>query len=89
MQAGGAVLVGTGVDAIHHHATTLLTQAEAYRAMQLTRSPFGDGRTAQRIAATLAEALPVHKGASVLPLAPPVRSMPRPAHPMTAFAAHA
>lgn len=89
VQAGGAVLVGTDVDAIHHHATALLTQADAYRAMQLARSPFGDGRTAQRIAATLAEALPAHKGASVLPFAPPVRSMPRPAQPMTAFAAHA
>ncbi|GAB4087721.1 UDP-N-acetyl glucosamine 2-epimerase [Hydrogenophaga soli] len=54
VQAGGAVLVGTDVDGIHRHATTLLTHGAAYRAMQLVRSPFGDGHSAQRIATTLA-----------------------------------
>ena len=89
VQVGGAVLVGTDVDAIHRHATELLTQVDAYRAMQLARSPFGDGHTAQRIAAALAGALPGRKGSSVLPFAPAVHSTPRTAHPVTAVAAHA
>ncbi len=89
VQVGGAVLVGTDVDTIHRHATALLTQADAYRAMQLVRSPFGDGHTAQRIAATLAGAPPARRGASVLPFALPVHSPAHPTHAVAAFANHA
>ncbi|MEY2684987.1 MAG: hypothetical protein RJA09_2131, partial [Pseudomonadota bacterium] len=89
VQVGGAVLVGTDVDTIHRHATALLTRADAYRAMQLVRSPFGDGHTAQRIAATLAGAPPARRGASVLPFAPPVHSPARPTPAVAAFASHA
>jgi UDP-N-acetylglucosamine 2-epimerase (non-hydrolysing) len=88
VQVGGAVLVGTDVDAIHRHATALLTQTDAYRAMQVVRSPFGDGNTAQRIAAVLGGATPARRGASMRPLAPPVYSPQRPSHTLAAIASH-
>jgi UDP-N-acetylglucosamine 2-epimerase len=89
VQVGGALLVGTDVDTIHRHATSLLTQTDVYRGMQLVRSPFGDGHTAQRIAAALAGAPPARRGASVLPFAPPVHSPARPTPAVAAFASHA
>jgi UDP-N-acetylglucosamine 2-epimerase (non-hydrolysing) len=54
LQAGGARLVGTDVHCIVDEASKLLKQGAIYRAMQLTVSPFGDGRSAQRIADVLA-----------------------------------
>lgn len=50
VQAGGALLVGTDTARIVQAASRLLDQDEAYRAMQLTTSPFGDGHSAERIA---------------------------------------
>jgi UDP-N-acetylglucosamine 2-epimerase (non-hydrolysing) len=50
VQAGGALLVGTDTARIVQAASRLLDQHEAYRAMQLTTSPFGDGHSAERIA---------------------------------------
>lgn len=47
--AGAARLVGTDQAAIVAHATELLTQPEAYRAMAQVASPYGDGRAAARI----------------------------------------
>jgi UDP-N-acetylglucosamine 2-epimerase (non-hydrolysing) len=54
LQAGGARLVGTDVNCIAEEASKLLTQGAIYRAMQLAVSPFGDGRSARRIADVLA-----------------------------------
>lgn len=54
VEAGGAVLVGTYVAEICRQAKRLLEDKSAYRLMQLSRSPFGDGNAAQRIAAILA-----------------------------------
>jgi UDP-N-acetylglucosamine 2-epimerase len=83
VQAGGAVLVGTDVDGILRHATTLLTRADAYRAMQLTHSPFGDGHSAQRIAATLVGVPVAQVHAPTMGWAPPVRASARPVSLMT------
>ncbi|MDZ4292762.1 MAG: UDP-N-acetylglucosamine 2-epimerase (non-hydrolyzing) [Hydrogenophaga sp.] len=55
VQAGGARLVGTDTERIVDAASALLTQDVIYRAMQLTTSPFGDGRSAQRIADILSQ----------------------------------
>lgn len=54
--AGGARLVGTDPQCIVHHALELLDDPAAWRAMQLPASPFGDGHSAARIAAILAQA---------------------------------
>ena len=56
VEAGGATLVGTDAASIVAAATRLLGDASAHGAMQLDRSPFGDGRAAERIAAILSEA---------------------------------
>jgi UDP-N-acetylglucosamine 2-epimerase (non-hydrolysing) len=55
VQAGGALLVGTDTERIVKEASRLLDQPEAYRAMQLSTSPFGDGHSAERIAYILSE----------------------------------
>ncbi len=52
--AGGAKLVGTDVRQIVEQSATLLSDDAAWRAMQLPASPFGDGRSARRIADILA-----------------------------------
>jgi UDP-N-acetylglucosamine 2-epimerase (non-hydrolysing) len=52
--AGGARLVGTDVRQILEQSRTLLTDEDAWRAMQLSASPFGDGLSASRIAGILA-----------------------------------
>jgi UDP-N-acetylglucosamine 2-epimerase len=49
VDTGGAILVGTEVDDIVMHANSLLCDREQYRSMQLEKSPFGDGNSAQRI----------------------------------------
>jgi len=54
LQAGGARLVGTDVQQILEQSRNLLNDESAYRSMQLPASPFGDGRSAQRIAEILA-----------------------------------
>jgi len=54
IEAGGAVLVGTQVENILKQATVLLTDATARERMRLATSPFGDGRSAERIAQVLA-----------------------------------
>jgi len=45
------------VEAITAHADALLTQPQIYRSMQLSQCPFGDGQSAQRIAAILVESV--------------------------------
>lgn len=50
VDAGGACLVGTGVDGMIGHADRLLVDRGAYRSMQLAGSPFGDGTSATQIA---------------------------------------
>jgi UDP-N-acetylglucosamine 2-epimerase (non-hydrolysing) len=47
--AGTARLVGPKADAIVEHATRLLTDETAYRAMATARNPYGDGYAAERI----------------------------------------
>ena len=54
LQAGGARLVGTDTQRIVDEASTLLSDEDVYRTMQLPASPFGDGQSASRIADTLA-----------------------------------
>ena len=51
LAAGVAKLVGTDADAIVTEVSSLLTDAERYRAMAQTSSPYGDGQAATRIAA--------------------------------------
>jgi UDP-N-acetylglucosamine 2-epimerase (non-hydrolysing) len=47
--AGTARLVGPKADAIVEHATRLLADQAAYRAMATARNPYGDGYAAERI----------------------------------------
>jgi UDP-N-acetylglucosamine 2-epimerase (non-hydrolysing) len=47
--AGTALLTGTNAQAIVKHATRLLTDDAAYRAMATARNPYGDGHAAERI----------------------------------------
>jgi UDP-N-acetylglucosamine 2-epimerase (non-hydrolysing) len=47
--AGTALLTGADADAIVHHATRLLSDRVAYRAMASARNPYGDGHAADRI----------------------------------------
>ena len=53
VDAGGARLVGTDVAQIRLHAGLLLNDSSTYRQMQVDHSPFGDGKSSQRIAAIL------------------------------------
>ena len=50
VDAGCARLIGTTQEAIIEAASTLLTDAAAYREMTAKPNPFGDGQAAQRIA---------------------------------------
>ncbi|MDQ2805439.1 MAG: UDP-N-acetylglucosamine 2-epimerase, partial [Chloroflexota bacterium] len=54
--AGNALLVGTDPACIVAAATRLLTDPVAYNAMAAVANPYGDGHTAARILACLAEA---------------------------------
>jgi len=47
--AGTALLTGPNAPAIVEHATRLLTDEAAYRAMATARNPYGDGYAAERI----------------------------------------
>lgn len=47
--AGTAMLTGTDSQAIVDHATRLLTDEAAYRAMATAKNPYGDGYAAERI----------------------------------------
>jgi UDP-N-acetylglucosamine 2-epimerase (non-hydrolysing) len=47
--AGTALLTGPNAPAIVAHATRLLTDEAAYRAMATARNPYGDGHAAERI----------------------------------------
>ncbi len=49
VEAGTALLTGPRAEAIIEHASRLLTDARAYRAMATARNPYGDGRAAERI----------------------------------------
>ena len=51
--AGTAMLTGPNAAAIVEHATRLLTDAVAYRAMAQAKNPYGDGRAAGRILETI------------------------------------
>jgi UDP-N-acetylglucosamine 2-epimerase (non-hydrolysing) len=54
--AGTALLVGTDRDAIIAHTHRLLDDADAYAAMAQAHNPFGDGKSAPRIADLIAAA---------------------------------
>jgi len=54
VEAGLALLTGTGEDAIVSHAARLLSDESARRAMSLGVNPYGDGRASDRIADALA-----------------------------------
>ena len=47
--AGTAILTGPNAPAIVEHATRLLTDEAAYRAMATATNPYGDGHAAERI----------------------------------------
>ena len=47
--AGTALLTGPNASAIVAHATRLLTDEAAYRAMAVAKNPYGDGHAAERI----------------------------------------
>jgi UDP-N-acetylglucosamine 2-epimerase (non-hydrolysing) len=49
VEAGGAILVGTSVEAIVAGTTRLLTDPAAYAACQIDHNPYGDGHAAGRI----------------------------------------
>ena len=49
VEAGGAILVGTSVEAIVAGTTRLLTDPAAYSACQIDHNPYGDGHAAGRI----------------------------------------
>ena len=49
VDAGNAKLVGTDVNLILREAETLLHDQNAYQAMAMVKSPYGDGRAAERI----------------------------------------
>jgi UDP-N-acetylglucosamine 2-epimerase (non-hydrolysing) len=49
VEAGAVQLVGTDVSVIVGAASRLLTDSNAYRKMQVERSPFGDGLASKRI----------------------------------------
>ena len=49
VDAGAAELVGTSVERIVEGVTRLLTDNAAYRSRQIDVSPYGDGRSAERI----------------------------------------
>lgn len=53
LHAGGARLVGTDVERIVSESSRLLRDEETWRSMQLAASPFGDGRSSERIASIL------------------------------------
>lgn len=54
VEAGVALLAGTGPERIFSEASRLLTDREAYLAMARAVNPYGDGRASERIAAVLA-----------------------------------
>lgn len=47
--AGSVKLVGTSTEKILHEATSLLTDAKAYKKMSSVANPYGDGKAADRI----------------------------------------
>ena len=53
IDAGGGVLAGTDVDGIRAEVARLLDDPAAYAAMRVAANPFGDGHSAERIAAVL------------------------------------
>jgi UDP-N-acetylglucosamine 2-epimerase (non-hydrolysing) len=57
IEYGVVELIGTDTDKIVARATTLLTDAAAYRAMARGISPYGDGYAAARIVAALKQRL--------------------------------
>lgn len=57
IKAGSARLVGTDEDRIVEEVSTLLSDAEAYKAARPARNPYGDGRASGRIIDAVAEFL--------------------------------
>ncbi len=50
LDAGAIELVGTNTDRLHAAAVRLLTDPRAYVARQVAKNPYGDGKSAPRIA---------------------------------------
>jgi UDP-N-acetylglucosamine 2-epimerase (non-hydrolysing) len=55
VEAGTAIIVGTGKEAIVRETNRLLDDADAYAAMARAVNPFGDGHAAERIVEALLE----------------------------------
>ncbi len=75
VQAGGAYLVGTDIATMTHSAMALLSDANIYRSMQVSKSPFGDGHSARSVVDVLTET--AHKAEP----APWLRVVPQTAAP--------
>jgi len=61
VKAGTALLTGRRASAIVEHASRLLTDEEAYRAMATARNPYGDGHAAERIVKRIRQYFAVHR----------------------------
>jgi UDP-N-acetylglucosamine 2-epimerase (non-hydrolysing) len=64
VDAGAVMCVGSSPEAIRKAVRQLLTDGEAYRAMQIERSPFGDGHAADRIVEWMLESFRVQAAAA-------------------------
>ena len=64
VEAGAVICVGSAPEAIRKAVRQLLTDGDAYRAMQIERSPFGDGHAAERIVEWMLESFRVQAAAA-------------------------
>ncbi len=64
VDAGAVVCVGPSPEAIRKTVRQLLTDGQAYRAMQIDCSPFGDGHAAERIVEWMLESFRVQAAAA-------------------------
>ena len=64
VDAGAVVCVGSSAEQIRKTVRQLLTDADAYQAMQIDRSPFGDGHAAERIVEWMLESFRVQAAAA-------------------------
>lgn len=64
VEAGAVMCVGSAPEQIRKAVRQLLTDGDAYRAMQIERSPFGDGHAAERIVEWMLESFRVQAAAA-------------------------
>ena len=64
VDAGAVVCAGSTPELIRKMVRRLLTDEDAYRTMQIDRSPFGDGHSADRIVQWMLESLHIQAAAA-------------------------